>query len=155
MIAAALLGGFTVAAPAQAACAPGFTSIPCTIVDNVAQAPGTLAGQGCAQSNDPNYSSTCGLPSIANLANVGCPPDDDGNRTDPCGLPAVPGQFFTGIATLPVQAAIGANQIATAPVAIAGGLAAAPGQLAGGLAAAPKQFVDAITHGGTDPDPNS
>jgi hypothetical protein len=155
MIAAAILGGFTVAAPAQASCAPGFTSIPCTIVDNVVQAPqqiadglavapGNLAGQGCAQPTDKKYTSTCGLPSIVNLADVGCPPDDKGNRTDPCGLPAVPGQFVSGIAGLPLQAALGANQIATAPQTIADSLAKAP-----------KQFVDAITHGGTDPDPNN
>ena len=148
------LGGLTAAAPAQATCAPGFTSIPCTIASEVAQAPqnianglavapGNLAGQGCAQSNDPNYSSTCGLPSIANLANVGCPPDGDGNRTDPCGLPAVPGQLATGIGTLPLQAIVGAKQVVTAPQSIANALAKAP-----------KQFADAITHGGTDPNPN-
>jgi hypothetical protein len=160
MIAAALLGGFTVAAPAQAACAPGFTSIPCTIVDNVAQAPGqivnglavapgNLAGQGCAQPTKPSgapQDSTCGLVGAPQqlLAGTGCPPAEDGSRVDQCGLPAVPGQLFTSIATLPIQAAVGANQIATAPQTIAGSLAKAP-----------KQFVDAITHGGTDPDPNN
>lgn len=149
------LGGLTSAAPAQAQCAPGFTSIPCTIADQVVQAPqdiagglavapGNLAGQGCAQSNTPaggkKYTSTCGLPSIVNLANVGCPPDGDGNRTDPCGLPAVPGQLVGSIASLPAQALVGANQVVTAPQAIAGGLAKAPGQ-----------FVRAIMNGGKDP----
>jgi hypothetical protein len=151
------LGGLTAAAPAQAQCAPGFTSIPCTIADQVVQAPqqiadglavapGNLAGQGCAQPNKPagskkGYTSTCGLPSIVNLANVGCPPDGNGNRTDPCGLPAAPGQLVGGIASLPAQALVGANQIATAPSTIAGSLAKAPGQ-----------FVRAILNGGTDPD---
>ncbi|MEN4477972.1 hypothetical protein [Mycolicibacterium cosmeticum] len=157
LIGAAIFGGFTVAAPAQASCAPGFTSIPCTIVDNVVQAPqqiadglavapGNLAGQGCAQPTDGSgYKSSCGLPGAAlNLAGEGCPPGEDGSTTTTCGLPAVPGQLFTGIATLPVQAAIGANQIATAPQTIAGSLAKAP-----------KQFFDAITHGGTDPDPDN
>ena len=149
------LGGFATAAPAQASCAPGLTSIPCTIADNVVQAPqqiadglavapGTLAGQGCAQpTSGGKYTSTCGLPSIANLANVGCPPDGDGKRTDPCGLPAVPGQLLGAIVTLPSQAVVGAQQVVTAPQTIANSLAKAP-----------KQFVDAITHGGTDPNPN-
>jgi hypothetical protein len=137
LIGAASAGGFAFAAPASAACAPSFTSIPCTIVTNVASAPVDVAN---------------GLATTApQLVGVGCPKDDDGNATA-CGLPAVPGQLFTGIATLPVQALVGANQIATAPGAIAGNLAAAPGQLAGGLAAAPGQFVRAITHGGTDPE---
>ncbi len=157
LIGAAILGGFTVAAPAQASCAPGFTSIPCTIVDNVVQAPqqiadglavapGNLAGQGCAQPDAPApQDSTCGLVGAPQqlLAGTGCPPDDNGGRVEQCGLPAVPGQLFTGIATLPVQAAVGANQIATAPQTIAGSLAKAP-----------KQFFDAITNGGTDPNPN-
>lgn len=155
-------GLFTgLAAPASAACAPGLTSIPCTIADNVSnapsatiislsQAPGTLAGQGCAQPDDPNPSgnaSNCGLPSITNLAGVGCPPGDDGNggapSGEPCGLPAAPGQFADALAGLPGQFAIGANQIATAPQTIAGNLLAAPGVLA-----------NSLTHGGTyTPDP--
>ncbi|MCX2710457.1 hypothetical protein [Mycolicibacterium sp. J2] len=154
LIGAAILGGFTVAAPAQASCAPGFTSIPCTIVDNVVQAPqqiadglavapGNLAGQGCAQPNKPaKQDSTCGLVGAPQqlLAGTGCPPAEDGSRVDQCGLPAVPGQALAG-----------AVQIVTAPQTIAGNLAAAPGQLAGGLAAAPGQFVRAIMNGGKDP----
>ncbi|MBI3225583.1 MAG: hypothetical protein HYZ39_11075 [Mycolicibacterium cosmeticum] len=151
------LGGLTAAAPAQASCAPGFTSIPCTIAEQVVQAPqdiagglavapGNLAGVGCAQPKPvggKQYNSTCGLPSIANLANVGCPPDGDGNQTDPCGIPALPSQAMTG-----------AQVIATAPVVTAVRLGQAPAELAGGLLRAPKQFADAITHGGTDPNPN-
>ena len=143
-----------VAAPASAACAPGFTSIPCTIADNVstapaatvislAEAPGTLLGQGCAQPDDPNPSgnaSNCGLPSITNLAGVGCPPDE-GASTEPCGLPAAPGQFADAVVGLPGEFAKGANQIATAPQTIAGALANAPGQ-----------FIRAIQNGGTDPE---
>jgi hypothetical protein len=152
-----------VAAPASAApapgCAPSFTSIPCTIAVNVGQAPivtagsllqapGTLLGQNCAQPTSPNPSgnaSNCGLPSITNLAGVGCPPGSADNAGvspsgEPCGLPAAPGQFSDAIAGLPGQFAIGANQIATAPVAIAGGLLAAPGQ-----------FLTAIQNGGTTP----
>jgi hypothetical protein len=145
-----------VAAPASAVCAPGFTSIPCTIAENVAAAPattvgslaaapGTLLGQGCAQPTNGNPSGTasnCGLPSITNLAGVGCPPDGDGNSTEPCGLPAAPGQFAGAVVGLPGQFALGANQIATAPQTIAGALAAAPGQ-----------FASAIANGGTAPAP--
>jgi hypothetical protein len=146
-----------VAAPASAQCAPGFTSIPCTIAENVGQAPivtagsllqapGTLLGQNCAQPTSPNPSgnaSNCGLPSITNLAGVGCPPgsaDSAGVSAsgEPCGLPAAPGQFSDAIAGLPGQFAIGANQIATAPQTIAGALAAAPGQ-----------FVNAIQNCGS------
>ncbi len=152
------LGGLTAAAPAQATCADGFTSIPCTIAEQVAQAPATVAGVGCAQPKPvggKQYNSTCGLPSITNLVNVGCPPDDKGNQTDPCGLPAVPGQLAAGLASLPGQALVGAQQVATAPVAIAGGLLTAPQQIANALGKAPKQFADAVTHGGTDPDPDN
>lgn len=147
-----------VAAPASASCAPGFTSIPCTIVTNVAQAPATtvgslaqapgqLTGQTCAQPDGGNPSgnaSTCGLLSITNLNGTGCPPNSDGSSSEPCGLTAAPGQFGSAIVGLPGQFAIGAAQIATAPAQIAGGLAAAPGQ-----------FFRAITNGGTDPGPPS
>jgi hypothetical protein len=44
MIGFATAGGFALAAPASASCAPSFTSIPCTIATNVAAAPGQLAG---------------------------------------------------------------------------------------------------------------
>ena len=140
-----------VAAPASASCAPGFTSIPCTIADNLGQAPATtiasltaapgqLAGKDCATYADTGGSSSCGLPSIVNLAGQGCPPDGDGN--DPgagsCGLVAAPGQFAGAIVGLPGQAAQGVNQIVTAPQTIAGALAAAPGQ-----------FVSALQNGGT------
>lgn len=148
------LGGLTAAAPAQATCAPGFTSIPCTIAEQVVQAPqqiagglavapGNLAGQGCAQSNDNTYKSSCGLPgAVENLvAGTGCPPDGNGNRTDPCGLPALPSQAMTG-----------AQVIASAPVVTAVRLGQAPGELAGGLAKAPGQFVRAILNGGKDPE---
>jgi hypothetical protein len=141
----------TVAAPASADCAPSFTSIPCTIVTNVAQAPattigslsqapGTLLGQGCAQPTGGNPSgnaSNCGLPSITNLAGVGCPPDSSGNSTEPCGLPAAPGQFGSAIQNAPGQLAVG--------------LLSAPGTLAASLAAAPGQFISAIQNGGTAP----
>ncbi|GLP82013.1 hypothetical protein [Mycobacterium antarcticum] len=149
-----------VAAPASASCAPGFTSIPCTIADNIGQAPattigaltaapGTLLGQGCDQPTNGNPSgndSNCGLPSITNLAGVGCPPGGANSAGvspsgEPCGLPAAPGQFADAIAGLPGQAAVGVNQIVTAPQTIAGALAAAPGQ-----------FVSAIQNGGTAPE---
>ena len=143
-----------VAAPASAACAPGFTSIPCTITENVAAAPGQfvgairdtpgqITGQNCAQPTAPNPSgnlSTCGLLSITNLNGTGCPPDSKGKSTEPCGLTAAPGQFGNALAGLPGQFAQGGVQIATAPVTIAGALAAAPGQ-----------FVSAIQNGGTAP----
>ena len=132
------LGGFATAAPAQASCAPGFTSIPCTIADNVVQAPQQIA-DGLAVAPGQLF------------ASKGCPANDDGS-VSPCGLPAVPGQLVTSIGTLPLQAIVGAQQVVTAPQNIANGLANAPRQIAGGLAAAPGQFVRAITHGGTDPE---
>lgn len=148
------LGGFATAAPAQASCAPGFTSIPCTIADNVVQAPqqiadglavapGNLAGQGCAQPDKPaKQDSSCGIPgAVQNLVlGTGCPPDN-GARVDQCGLPALPSQALTG-----------AQVIATAPLVTAVRLGQAPSELAGGLAAAPGQFVRAILNGGTDPE---
>lgn len=144
-----------VAAPASAACAPGFTSIPCTIADNVSQAPGQfvgairdtpgqITGQNCAQPDGGNPSgnlSTCGLLSITNLNGTGCPPGGDGKTSEPCGLTAAPGQFGEALAGLPGQFAQGAVQIGTAPAQVAGGLAAAPGQ-----------FIRAIQNGGTDPE---
>ncbi|MCV7252434.1 hypothetical protein H7J86_09700 [Mycobacterium hackensackense] len=148
------LGGFATAAPAQASCAPGFTSIPCTIADNVAKAPAQLAGVGCDQPTDGSgYKSSCGLAGApGQLLSQGCPPDGDGNTVTSCGLPAVPGQLLGSIATLPAQAVVGSGQIVTAPQNIANGLANAPRQIAGGLAAAPGQFVRAILNGGTDPE---
>jgi len=149
--------GLVVAAPASAACAPGFTSIPCTIAENVAaapaqtvqglaQAPLNLAGQGCAGYKDadgkPAGTSSCGVPGVfANLAGQGCPPGDGDTNPGTCGLPALPGNFATGLGV-----------IATAPVVTGGALAAAPGTLANSLANAPGQFVRAITNGGTDPE---
>ena len=155
--AAGLFAGLVagVAAPASADCAQGFTSIPCTIADNVSQAPGQFAGairdapgqitgQSCAQPTGGNASgnlSTCGLASITNLNGTGCPPDDKGKSTEPCGLTAAPGQFGDALAGLPGQFLQGAVQIGTAPAQVAGGLAAAPGQ-----------FIRAIQNGGTDPE---
>lgn len=150
--------GLVVAAPASAACAPGFTSIPCTIAENVAaapaqtvqglaQAPVNFAGQGCAGYNDADgkptgKSSSCGVPGVfSQLAGQGCPPGDGDQDPGTCGLPALPGNFATGLGV-----------IATAPVVTGGALAAAPGTLANSLANAPGQFVRAITHGGTDPE---
>lgn len=151
------LGGFATAAPAQASCAPGFTSIPCTIADNVVQAPqqiadglavapGNLAGVGCAQPSKPTgvkQDSSCGIPgAVQNLVlGTGCPPNSDGTRVDKCGIPQLPADFATG-----------AQVIATAPLVTAVRLGQAPSELAGGLAAAPGQFIRAITHGGTDPE---
>ena len=143
------------AAPASASCAPGLTSIPCTIADNVSQAPGQfvgairdtpgqITGQNCAQPTNGNPSgnlSTCGLLSITNLNGTGCPPAGNGDSTEPCGLTAAPGQFGDALAGLPGQFALGAVQIGTAPAQVAGGLAAAPGQ-----------FIRAIQNGGTDPE---
>ena len=110
LIGAASAGGFVLAAPASAACAPSFTSIPCTIVTNVAAAPAQTAASLAAA---PGQLVT-GLASTSQLVGVGCPEDDAGN-TVPCGLPAVPGQLANSITTLPQQFAQGANQIATAP----------------------------------------
>ena len=140
MIGAASLGGFAFAsaAPAQAACAPSFTSIPCTIVTNVAAAPAQAAA-GLIVAPQQLANGLAVAPGQL-VASVGCPANSDGS-VDPCGLPAVPGQLLGGVGTLPLQAAVGAKQIATAPQTIAGALAAAPGQ-----------FVRAITHGGTDPE---
>ena len=136
LIGFASAGGFALAAPASAACATGFTSIPCTIATNVAAAPATTVGSLAAAPGQ----FVGGVASTAQIAGVGCPEDDKGN-VEPCGLPAVPGQFVAGIAGLPSQFAAGGNQIATAPQTIAGALANAPGQ-----------FVRAITNGGTDPE---
>jgi hypothetical protein len=162
-LAAAFSAGVVTASPASADCAPSFTSIPCTIATNVAQAPGqvatglavaplNLAGVGCSsaykdsEGNATGGSSACGLPSIQNLAGVGCPANDDGS--DPgvgsCGLPAVPGQLSTSIANLPGEFAKGGVQIATAPAQIAAGLLAAPGQ-----------FASAIQNGGTAKAPDT
>jgi hypothetical protein len=135
-IGCASAGAFVAAAPASAACAPSFTSIPCTIVTNVAAAPAQTAASLAAA---PGQLVT-GLASTSQLVGVGCPDDDAGNPV-PCGLPAVPGQLANSITTLPQQFADGAKQIATAPATIAGSLAAAPGQ-----------FARAILNGGTDPE---
>ena len=138
-----------VAAPASASCAQGFTSIPCTIADNVALAPSQLNGQNCPEDSP---SDTCGLagapqqfadgiaslPAQAvegaltpvNLAGVNCPKDSPLNT---CGVAGVPGQFF--------GPGGGLEQIVTAPQTIAGALANAPGQ-----------FTRAIQNGGTDPE---
>ncbi|MDX1887978.1 hypothetical protein [Mycolicibacterium sp. 050158] len=143
-----------VAAPASASCAPGFTSIPCTIVTNVAQAPATTVGslqaapgqflgQTCDQPTNGNPSanaSSCGLLSITNLNGTGCPPNSDGSSSEPCGLTAAPGQLGSAIVAAPGQ--------------LAGSLAAAPAQLAGGLLSAPGTLFNSLTHGGTyTPDP--
>ncbi|MEU0496559.1 hypothetical protein [Mycobacterium sp. NPDC006124] len=143
-------GLFTgLAAPASAACAPGFTSIPCTIADNVSKAPSQLAGQNCP---DDSPSGTCGLAGApqqfsdavgalpgefakgaqtpANLVGVNCPPKSPQNT---CGLTGAPGQFF--------GPGGGLEQIVTAPQTIAGALANAPGQ-----------FTRAIQNGGSDPE---
>ncbi|KQY08020.1 hypothetical protein ASD37_08650 [Mycobacterium sp. Root135] len=146
------------AAPASAACAPGLTSIPCTIADNVAAAPAQLAGQSCAEytagGKGTGTFSKCGLASVENLAGVGCPPNEDGSNPGDgsCGLVAVPGQFAAGVAGLPSQFATGAGIIATSPVIAGGALAAAPGTLANSLANAPGQFIRAIQNGGSDPE---
>ena len=142
LIGFASAGGFALAAPASAACAPGFTSIPCTIADNVSQAPAQTAGSLVAAPGQ-FVGAVASLPgqavegalTPAQLAGVGCPEDEDGN-VPACGLPAVPGQFF--------GAGGGLEQIVTAPQTIAGALAAAPGQ-----------FVSAINNGGTAPEPSS
>jgi hypothetical protein len=149
--------GLVVAAPASAACSPSFTSIPCTIAENVAQAPGdtvqglvqapiNFAGQGCAgykdDKGDPAGTSSCGVPGVfSQLAGQGCPPGEGDQNPGTCGLPAIPGNFATGLAV-----------IATAPVVTGGALAAAPGTLAGSLANAPGSFIRAIQNGGTDPE---
>jgi hypothetical protein len=135
LIGVASAGGFAMAAPASAACAPGFTSIPCTIVTNVAAAPVTTAGSLAAAPTQLASSLTA---APGQFVGVGCPADKDKNVA-PCGITAVPGQFFGA----------GVNQIVTAPIAVAGGLLAAPGQLAASLAAAPGQFASAIQNGGT------
>jgi len=142
LIGFASAGGFALAAPASAACSPSFTSIPCTIATNVAQAPAQTAA-GLAAAPGQFAGAVASLPeqaaegarTPAQLAGVGCPVDDDGNPTE-CGLPAVPGQFF--------GPGGGLEQIVTAPQTIAGALAAAPGQ-----------FGSAILNGGTAPAPTS
>ncbi|MDT5029112.1 MAG: hypothetical protein QOE61_5538 [Micromonosporaceae bacterium] len=129
--------GFMAAAPASAACSPSFTSIPCTIAENVAAAPGQIA--------------TGLVAAPGQFLGTSCPLDGDGNSTAPCGITAAPGQLVGGLSAAPgqfvgavvgapAQFATGATQIATAPVAIAGGLLAAPGQ-----------FLSAIQNGGTAP----
>ena len=141
LIGFASAGGFALAAPASAACAQGFTSIPCTIAQNVSTAPAQTAASLAAAPSQfagavvdlPNQAAQ-GLQTPAQLAGVGCPVED--GETVPCGLPAVPGQFF--------GAGGGLEQIVTAPQTIAGALAAAPGQ-----------FVSAINNGGTAPAPTS
>lgn len=139
VVGAASLGGlaFAAAAPAQASCAPSFTSIPCTIVTNVAQAPAqTAAGLVVAPQQ---LADGLAVAPGQLLASQGCP--QVGNETPPCGLPAVPGQLLVGVGTLPLQAAAGVQQVVTAPQTIANSLANAPGQ-----------FVRAILNGGTDPE---
>lgn len=136
-VGAASAAGFAFAAPASASCAPSFTSIPCTIVTNVAQAPAQTAA-GLAVAPQQLADGLAVAPGQL-LASKGCPANSDGS-VDPCGLPAVPGQLAVGIATLPLQAAAGVQQVVTAPQTIAGSLAKAPGQ-----------FVRAIMNGGTDP----
>lgn len=150
--------GLVVAAPASAACSPSFTSIPCTIAENVAaapaqtvqglvQAPINFAGQGCAgykgtDGKPTGSTSSCGVPGVfSQLAGQGCPPGDGDTDPGTCGLPAIPGNFATGLGV-----------IATAPVVTGGALAAAPGTLANSLANAPGQFIRAIQNGGDDPE---
>ncbi|MDP9165714.1 MAG: hypothetical protein M3O32_06595 [Actinomycetota bacterium] len=126
----------SVAAPASAACAPGFTSIPCTIATNVAAAPATTAGSLAAAPsqvagavvNLPNQFAQ-GAQTLQNLVGENYP---DGSALDTCGLTGAPGQSF--------GAGGGLEQIVTAPQTIAGALAAAPGQ-----------FASAIQNGGTAP----
>ena len=139
VVGAASLGGFAFAsaAPAQAACAPSFTSIPCTIVTTVAQAPAQTAAALVVAPQQ--LADGLAVAPGQLLASQGCPEVD--GKTPPCGLPAVPGQLVTGIGTLPLQAVAGAQQIVTAPQTIANSLANAPGQ-----------FVRAIMNGGTDPE---
>ena len=137
LIGFASAGGFALAAPASAACATGFTSIPCTIVTNVAAAPATTAGSLVAAPGQ----LVGGIASTTQIAGIGCPEDDKGN-VQACGLPAVPGQLAVGVGSLPAQFAVGAGQILTAPQTVAGALAAAPGQ-----------FISAIQNGGTAPAP--
>lgn len=138
--------GLIAAAPASASCATGFTSIPCTIADNVAKAPSQLAGQNCADDAEtcglvaapgqfagavvdlPNQVAT-GLQTPQQLVGQNCPANSPQNV---CGLTGAPGQFF--------GAGGGLEQIVTAPQTIAGALAAAPGQ-----------FASAIQNGGTAP----
>jgi hypothetical protein len=136
---AGLFAGLFARVAAPAACSPSFTSIPCTIVQNVGQAPivtagsllqapSQLAGQSCAGYKNADgtatgTSSSCGIPGVfANLAGVGCPPNSDGTNPGDgtCGIPGLPGNFATG-----------ANQIATAPQTIAGSLLSCAGATGG------------------------
>ncbi|GAB7066335.1 hypothetical protein H7J06_03975 [Mycobacterium hodleri] len=140
LIGFASAGGFALAAPASAACSPSFTSIPCTIATNVAQAPAQTAA-GLAAAPGQFAGAVVSLPeqalegaqTPANLVGVNCPPDSPQNT---CGLTGAPGQFF--------GPGGGLEQIVTAPQTIAGALAAAPGQ-----------FGSAILNGGTAPAPSS
>ena len=134
LIGFASAGGFALAAPASASCAPGFTSIPCTIADNVSQAPAQVV-VGLASAPGQLADSVSTLPSQfaegaqtpQQLVGQNCPADSPQNV---CGLTGAPGQFF--------GAGGGLEQIVTAPQTIASALAAAPGQ-----------FASAIQNGGT------
>ncbi|BDX34381.1 hypothetical protein TUM20985_49280 [Mycobacterium antarcticum] len=137
LIGFASAGGFALAAPASADCAPSFTSIPCTIATNVAQAPATTIdalgqapGQFAGAVTDLPNQFAQGAQTPQQLVGQNCPAD---SPQDVCGLTGAPGQFF--------GAGGGLEQIVTAPQTIAGALAAAPGQ-----------FVSAIQNGGTAPE---
>ncbi|MHA3023663.1 hypothetical protein ACXPWS_25775 [Mycobacterium sp. BMJ-28] len=122
MIGAASVGGFAFAAPAQASCSPSFTSIPCTIVTNVAQAPVVTASNlvVAPQQLADNLAVAPGQLFLSQ----GCP--SVGNVTPPCGLPAAPGQLAGGLLAAPGQLA---TNLITAPQTLADSLAKAPGQL--------------------------